>query len=90
MLTQLMGFIGGNGVIASIITFLLGIGVVGVFLRKYALVAKEAAELINVVIDSIQDGKVNDAEIAAILKEYKDIPLAIQKMKDAKIRADNS
>ena len=31
MLTQLMGFISGNGVIASIITFLLGIGVVGVF-----------------------------------------------------------
>ena len=90
MLTQLMGLIAGNGVIAAVISFFLGIGVVAILIKKYVVVAREVTELITVVIDSIEDGKINDKEIAAILKEYKDIPLAIQKIRDTKIRVNNA
>jgi hypothetical protein len=59
-----------TGIIASVGTFVLGIGVVwkviGKFLPKavkYALIARDAIDLVGDILDSLQDGKLDQAEI---------------------------
>lgn len=81
-----------NSLIAPVITFLLGIGVVGGFVVKYigkakkAIgIAKEGLDLVNTVIESLEvkagetKSELTADEITAIRKEYDELMKAIGK-----------
>jgi len=67
--------------IASVVTFLLGIGGTLAVVSKYTMPLKEVAEFLTSVVNALQDGKITKEEIEKIAKEAKDIPQAIRKLK---------
>lgn len=61
-------------VITAIITLVGGVGGKYIVnLINYVKVAREAFELLSVLIDSLSDGKLDPSEIQKIQKEYKDV-----------------
>ena len=68
-----------DGLISQGLTFLLGIGVVGVFVIKYASKArkvvtalKESLDVIEKVIVAAEDKTVTEAEFGFIIQEVKE------------------
>lgn len=71
-----------NLAIAAIVTFLLGL-IFGkfAFAKKYVVAGAEIAELVSVALKAIEDGKLTGDEVAAILKEAKDVKDALEALK---------
>jgi hypothetical protein len=74
-----------NHIIATALTFLAGIGVVGVFIKKYAVkagkylsIAKETLDLLDTVVKAIEDQKIDDIEVAKIREEVNALMAAIK------------
>ena len=67
--------------LTTIGTFLLGMGSVLVYVKKYFMPAKEVGELLLAIYDAISDGKITKEEIDKIIREAKDIPAAIKNLK---------
>lgn len=68
-----------DNIIATGLTFLLGIGVIGAFVVKYASKAKkalkalnEALDVVESVIEAAEDKSVTEAEFQAVVKEAKE------------------
>lgn len=72
---------GITGIIAQLLTIVLGIGTLGAILIKYLKPVKETAELMEVIVESFADGKLSEDEIKQIIKEAKDIPESIANLK---------
>ena len=75
-----------NSLIAPAATFILGIGAVWAFLskftpaaRKYLKIAKEALDLLNKVLESIEDKEVTSTEVEDIRKEANELMVALGK-----------
>ena len=60
------------------LTALIGIGAVWVILSKATKVLKEISELLNAIVVAFADKKLTKDEIDTIVKEAKDIPLAVK------------
>lgn len=72
----LMSYVTGN--IPQIATAVIGIAAIWVVLSKALSVLKEISELLSAVVTAFADKKLTKEEIDAILKEAKDIPLAVK------------
>ncbi|MFH2026775.1 MAG: hypothetical protein ABIK30_13340 [bacterium] len=72
----LMDYVSGN--IPQIITAVVGIGAVWLVLSKALSVLKEISELLSAVVMAFADKKLTKEEIDTIVKEAKDVPLAIK------------
>jgi len=60
-------------VIAYGVTTILGLGVIAALIKKYKTVVIETLELLLVVARAIEDSKVDNKELANILKEAEDV-----------------
>ena len=56
----------------------MGIGAVWVILSKAVKVLKEISELLNAIVVAFADKKLTKDEIDTIVKEAKDVPLAVK------------
>ena len=72
----IMDYLSGN--IPQLLTAVVGIGAVWVILSKAVKVLKEISELLNAIVVAFADKKLTKDEIETIMKEAKDIPLAIK------------
>ena len=72
----IMDYVMGN--IPQILTAGIGIGAVWFILSKALKVLKEISELLNAVLVAFADKKLTKDEIDVIIKEAKDIPLAVK------------
>ena len=72
----IMDYLSGN--IAQLLTAVVGIGAVWVILSKAVKVLKEISELLNAIVVAFADKKLTKDEIETIMKEAKDIPLAVK------------
>ena len=59
-------------------TAVVGIGAVWVILSKAVKVLKEISELLNAIVVAFADKKLTKDEIDTIVKEAKDVPLAVK------------
>lgn len=66
------------GMLPTIITVVLGMGGVLLVVKKYMNPVKEAAEVAMAVASALQDGKVTAEELQTIIKEAKDVGIAIK------------
>ncbi|MFH2137436.1 MAG: hypothetical protein ABII88_02870 [Candidatus Omnitrophota bacterium] len=76
MMDFLMDYVSGN--IPQIITAVVGIGAVWLVLSKALSVLKEISELLSAIVMAFADKKLTKEEIDTIVKEAKDVPLAIK------------
>jgi len=74
-----------GSIVAPIVSFVLGIGVVGAFVAKYAGAAKkylniatEALSLLNTVVKAIEDKEVTAGEVNLIKDEINDLMAALK------------
>jgi len=67
-----------NQYIPQIITAIVGIGAVGAILVKATKVLKEISELLNAIVVALSDKQLTKEEVDTIVKEAKDIPLAVK------------
>jgi len=72
----IMDYLSGN--IPQLLTVIVGIGAVWVILSKATKVLKEISELLNAIVVALADKKLTKEEIDTIVKEAKDVPLAIK------------
>jgi len=72
----IMDYLSGN--IPQLLTAVVGIGAVWVILSKAVKVLKEISELLNAIVVAFADKKLTKDEIETIMKEAKDIPLAVK------------
>jgi len=72
----IMDYLSGN--IPQLLTAVVGIGAVWVILSKAVKVLKEISELLNAIVVAFADKKLTKDEIEIIMKEAKDIPLAVK------------
>ena len=72
----ILDYIAGN--IPQILTAGIGIGAVWMILSKALNVLKEINELLSAIVVALADKKLTKAEIDTIVKEAKDVPLAIK------------
>ncbi|MCK9555024.1 hypothetical protein M0R36_04305 [bacterium] len=72
----ILDYVTGN--IPQLLTAGVGIGAVWFILAKALKVLKEISELLNAVLVAFADKKLTKDEIAVIVKEAKDIPLAVK------------
>ena len=72
----LMEYVKGN--VPQIITAVVGIGAVWLMLSKALSVLKEISELLSAVVMAFADKKLTKEEIDMIVKEAKDVPLAVK------------
>ena len=70
-----------KSIILYIIAGVLSFGSIMVYLKKSKSFLKETAELLTTLSDAIEDDKITVKEIKAVLKEAKDIPEAISKVR---------
>lgn len=77
-----------NQIVAWGASLLIGIGAVSAFLAKYSgkakkavFVAKESIDLLDATLKSIEDGKVDDIEVAKIRDEVNQLMTAIKALK---------
>lgn len=73
-----------NQIISLGVGFAAGFAVVNVYMKLTGGFVKEVGQLLTVVGESIEDGKLDTGEIASILKEAKDLPEALKGFKEAK------
>jgi len=71
-----MDYLSGN--IPQLLTAVVGIGAVWVILSKAVKVLKEISELLNAIVVAFADKKLTKDEIETIMKEAKDVPLAVK------------
>ena len=74
----IMDYLSGN--IPQLLTAVVGIGAVWVILSKAVKVLKEISELLNAIVVAFADKKLTKDEIETIMKEAKDVPLAVKAM----------
>jgi len=74
----IMDYLSGN--IPQLLTAVVGIGAVWVILSKAVKVLKEISELLNAIVVAFADKKLTKDEIETIMKEAKDVPLAVRAM----------
>ena len=72
----IMDYLTGN--IPQIITAVVGIGAVWLVMSKALNVLKEISELLSAVVVAFADKKLTKDEIDTIVKEAKDVPLAVK------------
>ena len=72
----IMDYLSGN--IPQLLTAVVGIGAVWVILSKAVKVLKEISELLNAIVVAFADKKLTKDEIDTIMKEAKDVPLAVK------------
>lgn len=72
----IMNYFTGN--IPQIITAVVGIGAVWLVLSKALNVLKEISELLNAIVVAFADKKLTKDEVDVIVKEAKDVPLAVK------------
>ena len=72
----ILDYVMGN--IPQLLTAGVGIGAVWFILSKALKVLKEISEFLNAVLVAFADKKLTKDEIETIMKEAKDIPLAIK------------
>jgi len=72
----IMDYLSGN--IPQLLTAVVGIGAVWFILSKALKVLKEITELLNAIVVAFADKKLTKDEIDTIVKEAKDIPIAIK------------
>jgi len=72
----IMDYLSGN--IPQLLTAVVGIGAVWFILSKALKVLKEITELLNAIVVAFADKKLTKDEINTIVKEAKDIPIAIK------------
>jgi hypothetical protein len=72
----IMDYLTGN--IPQIITAVVGIGAVWLVLSKALNVLKEISELLNAIVVAFADKKLTKDEVDTIVKEAKDVPLAVK------------
>jgi len=72
----IMDYLTGN--IPQLATAVIGIGAVWMILSKAMNVLKEINELLSAIVVALADKKLTKAEIDTIVKEAKDVPLAIK------------
>ena len=72
----IMDYLSGN--IPQLLTAVVGIGAVWVVLSKAVKVLKEISELLNAIVVAFADKKLTKDEIETIMKEAKDVPLAVK------------
>ena len=71
-----MSYLSGN--IPQILTAVIGIGAIWLVLSKALNVLKEITELLNAIVVAFADKKLTKDEIDTIVKEAKDVPLAVK------------
>jgi len=64
----------------AIITAIIALGVVWKFLSKGLFLLKEIVDLLQAIFIAFEDRKLTQDEIDNIVKEAKDIPVAIKKV----------
>ncbi len=74
----IIDYLSGN--VPQLLTAVVGIGAVWVILSKAVKVLKEISELLNAIVVAFADKKLTKAEIDTIVKEAKDVPLAVKAM----------
>ena len=74
----IMDYLSGN--IPQLLTAIVGIGAVWVILSKAMNILKEITELLNAIVVAFADKKLTKDEIDTIVKEAKDIPLAVKSL----------
>ena len=72
----IMDYLSGN--IPQLLTAVVGIGAVWFILSKALKVLKEITELLNAIVVAFADKKLTKEEIDTIVKEAKDVPLAVK------------
>jgi len=72
----IMDYLSGN--IPQLLTAVVGIGAVWFILSKALNVLKEITELLNAIVVAFADKKLTKDEIDTIVKEAKDVPLAVK------------
>ena len=72
----IMDYLSGN--IPQILTAVVGIGAIWLVLSKALKVLQEISELLNAIVVAFADKKLTKDEIDTIVKEAKDVPLAIK------------
>jgi len=72
----IMDYLTGN--VPQIITAVVGIGAVWLVLSKALNVLKEISELLNAIVVAFADKKLTKDEVDIIVKEAKDVPLAVK------------
>jgi len=72
----IMDYLSGN--IPQLLTAVVGVGAVWVILSKAVKVLKEISELLNAIVVAFADKKLTKDEIDTIIKEAKDVPLAVK------------
>jgi len=72
----IMDYLTGN--VSQIITAVVGIGAVWLVMSKALNVLKEISELLNAIVVAFADKKLTKDEVDTIVKEAKDVPLAVK------------
>ena len=72
----IMDYLSGN--VPQLLTAVVGIGAVWFILSKALNVLKEITELLNAIVVAFADKKLTKDEIDTIVKEAKDVPLAVK------------
>ena len=72
----IMDYLSGN--VPQLLTAVVGIGAVWFILSKALKVLKEITELLNAIVVAFADKKLTKDEIDTIVKEAKDVPLAVK------------
>lgn len=72
----IMDYLSGN--IPQVLTAVVGIGAVWFIMSKALKVLKEITELLNAIVVAFADKKLTKEEIDTIVKEAKDVPLAVK------------
>ena len=75
-MSLIMDYLSGN--IPQLLTAVVGIGAVWFILSKALKVLKEITELLNAIVVAFADKKLTKDEIDTIVKEAKDIPVAVK------------
>ena len=71
-----MSYLSGN--IPQILTAVIGVGAIWLVLSKALKVLQEITELLNAIVVAFADKKLTKDEIDTIVKEAKDVPLAVK------------
>lgn len=74
----IMDYLSGN--IPQVLTAVVGIGAVWFIMSKALKVLKEITELLNAIVVAFADKKLTKDEIDTIVKEAKDIPVAVREL----------
>ena len=68
------------GVLLTVL--IASIPAVAAIFKKFGSVSKETGELFTAIFKALEDGKVSGDEVREIIQEAKDIPKAIQGLRD--------